>query len=161
MCVYTELNKLRLFIECINSHYSDLFDTFADCHVHAILVSETWLEPHLPSILSWIHPGFVTPGFPHDRADYTGGGVFIYIVLLLIKFCFLLLLIILLPLRICFSRFQSVGLKLLLQLFIVLLSTTSPISIRVWNLYGLNMHTILSWPILPHQFPSFQILMLL
>ncbi|XP_026746904.1 uncharacterized protein LOC113508137 [Trichoplusia ni] len=70
------LNICHINAQSVPSHYSDLFDTFADADVHAVLISETWLKPHLLST-TYPLPGFIL--IRNDRVGKRGGGVAIYL----------------------------------------------------------------------------------
>ena len=62
--------------QSIPAHYPDLLSSFENTNVHAILVSESWLKPCLPSI------AYSLPGFQlirNDRTGRAGGGVAIYL----------------------------------------------------------------------------------
>ena len=75
-------NLDRLFNVChinaqsVPSHYNELYDTFTNANVHAVLISETWLKPELPST-TYSLPGFVL--LRNDRIGKRGGGVAIYL----------------------------------------------------------------------------------
>ncbi|KAJ8732167.1 hypothetical protein PYW08_014897 [Mythimna loreyi] len=69
-------NVCHLNAQSIPSHYTELFDTFSLNNVHAVLVSETWLKPELPST-TYSLPGFVL--LRNDRIGRRGGGVAIYL----------------------------------------------------------------------------------
>lgn len=73
------LNVCHLNAQSIPAHYTDLLDSFGSqtsSVVHAILVSESWLKPSLPTT-AYSLPGFVL--IRNDRTDKRGGGVAIYI----------------------------------------------------------------------------------
>lgn len=69
-------NVVHINAQSIPSHYSDLLDSFDNNDIHAILVSETFLKPCLPST------SFSLPNFHlirNDRTGKGGGGVAIYL----------------------------------------------------------------------------------
>nr|XP_026500143.1 uncharacterized protein LOC113403771 [Vanessa tameamea] len=62
--------------QSIPAHYPDLLSSFGNSNIHAILISETFLEPSLPS------SSFSLPNFHlirNDRTGKGGGGVAIYL----------------------------------------------------------------------------------
>lgn len=70
------LNVCHINAQSIPSHYSELLSTFGSDHIHAVLVSESFLKPSLQST------SFAIPGFVLLRNDRTGkgcGGVAIYL----------------------------------------------------------------------------------
>ncbi|XP_028025702.1 uncharacterized protein LOC114239610 [Bombyx mandarina] len=69
-------NVCHINAQSIASHYSELDVTFTDANVHAVLISESWLKPHLPSA-AYSLPGFIL--IRNDRVDRRGGGVAIYL----------------------------------------------------------------------------------
>ncbi|XP_045452327.1 uncharacterized protein LOC123661409 [Melitaea cinxia] len=70
-------NAVHINAQSIPAHYPDFLSTFGSVsHIHAILVSESWLRPCLPST------SFSLPGFRlirNDRVGRSGGGVAIYL----------------------------------------------------------------------------------
>ncbi|XP_022836858.1 uncharacterized protein LOC111364232, partial [Spodoptera litura] len=70
------LNVCHINAQSVPSHYSDLYEAFNNSNVHAVLISETWLKPHL---LSTTYPlaGYVL--IRNDRINGRGGGVAIYL----------------------------------------------------------------------------------
>lgn len=70
------LNICHLNAQSIPSHYNDFLDAFQSCNAHAVLVSETWFKPSLPST-SFGLPGYVL--LRNDRTGKGGGGVAIYL----------------------------------------------------------------------------------
>ena len=69
-------NVVHINAQSIPAHYPDLLDSFNVKHVHAVLVSETFLKPSLPST------AYALPGFHlirNDRTGKGGGGVAIYL----------------------------------------------------------------------------------
>lgn len=69
-------NVCHINAQSVPSHYSELYATFTDNNVHAILISESWLKPNLLST-SYSLPGFVL--IRNDRLEKRGGGVAIYL----------------------------------------------------------------------------------
>lgn len=63
-------NVCHINAQSIASHYSELDVTFTDANVHAVLISESWLKPHLPSA-AYPLPGFIL--IRNDRVDRRGG----------------------------------------------------------------------------------------
>ncbi|XP_059050186.1 uncharacterized protein LOC131845167 [Achroia grisella] len=61
--------------QSVPAHYTDLLDTFSEPNLHALLISETWLKPALPST-TYPLPGYVL--IRNDRTGKGGGGVAIY-----------------------------------------------------------------------------------
>lgn len=70
------LNVCHINAQSIPCHYPDLLTTFYSQHIHAVLVSETFLKPTLQST-SFSLPGFTL--LRNDRTGRGGGGVGIYI----------------------------------------------------------------------------------
>ncbi|KAL0880705.1 hypothetical protein ABMA27_001921 [Loxostege sticticalis] len=70
------LNIIHINAQSIPAHYPDMLTAFDNQNIHAILVSETWLKPCLPST-SYSIPGFQL--VRNDRVVRTGGGIAIYI----------------------------------------------------------------------------------
>ena len=69
-------NVVHINAQSLPAHYPDLLDSFNLKSIHAILVSETFLKPGLPST------AFPLPGFHlirNDRTEKGGGGVAIYL----------------------------------------------------------------------------------
>ena len=69
-------NVVHINAQSIPAHYPDLLDSFDVTNIHAILVSETFLKPCLPST------AYALPGFHlirNDRTEKGGGGVAIYL----------------------------------------------------------------------------------
>ncbi|CAG9132815.1 unnamed protein product [Plutella xylostella] len=71
-----QLNVCHINAQSIPAHYSELLDTFSSGTSHAILVSESWLKPTLPST-SYCLPGYIL--VRNDREGCRGGGVAIYL----------------------------------------------------------------------------------
>ncbi|CAK1588609.1 unnamed protein product [Parnassius mnemosyne] len=69
-------NIVHINAQSIPAHYPDMLASFVSDNVHAILVSESWLKPCLPSI-SYSIPGFQL--IRNDRTARGGGGVAIYL----------------------------------------------------------------------------------
>lgn len=69
-------NLIHINAQSIPSHFPDMLTAFDNRNIHAVLVSETWLNPCLPST-SYSLPGFQL--LRNDRINRTGGGVAIYI----------------------------------------------------------------------------------
>lgn len=69
-------NVIHINAQSIPAHYSDMLASFDHKNLHAILVSETWLKPCLPST-SYSLPGFNL--IRNDRIGCGGGGVAIYL----------------------------------------------------------------------------------
>lgn len=69
-------NVCHINAQSIPSHFLDFHDTFDSPLVHAVLISESWLKPTLPSI-SFSVPGYLL--VRNDRIGKQGGGVAIYI----------------------------------------------------------------------------------
>ena len=70
------LNVVHINAQSIPAHYPDLLSSFENTNAHAIMISESWLKPCLPSI------AYSLPGFHlirNDRTGRTGGGVAIYL----------------------------------------------------------------------------------
>ena len=70
------LNVCHVNAQSIPSHYNELYDTFTNNNVHAVLISETWLKPELLST-AYSLPGFIL--LRNDRIGKRGGGVAIYL----------------------------------------------------------------------------------
>ena len=70
------LNIIHINAQSIPAHYPDLLSTFETKDIHAVLVSETFLKPCLPST-SYALPGFHL--IRNDRIGKGGGGVAIYL----------------------------------------------------------------------------------
>ena len=69
-------NVVHINAQSIPAHYPDLLSSFENTNAHAILISESWLKPCLPSI------AYSLPGFQlirNDRTVRNGGGVAIYL----------------------------------------------------------------------------------
>lgn len=62
--------------QSVLAHYSDLYSTFSDQQVDAILVSESWLKPSFSSTLCSL-PGYHL--LRNDRVGAGGGGVAIFL----------------------------------------------------------------------------------
>ena len=69
-------NVIHINSQSIPAHYPDLLSSLDVKNVHAILVSETFLKPCLPST-SYSIPGFHL--IRNDRVNKGGGGVAIYL----------------------------------------------------------------------------------
>lgn len=70
-------NVCHINAQSVPAHYSDLLCTFPSTGVvDAILVSESWLKPSLPST-SYSLPGYIL--IRNDRVGCRGGGVAIYL----------------------------------------------------------------------------------
>ena len=69
-------NVCHINAQSVPSHYSDLFDTFSNANVHAVLISESWLKPNLLST-TYPLPGFIL--VRNDRTGKGGGGVAMYL----------------------------------------------------------------------------------
>ena len=69
-------NVVHINAQSIPAHYADLLSTFSSKNIHAILVSETFLNPHLPST-SYALSGFQL--IRNDRVSSSHGGVAIYL----------------------------------------------------------------------------------
>ncbi|CAK1597915.1 unnamed protein product [Parnassius mnemosyne] len=69
-------NVVHINAQSIPAHYPDMLSSFYNENIHAILVSESWLEPCLPST-SYSLPGFHL--IRNDRLGCAGGGVAIYL----------------------------------------------------------------------------------
>lgn len=69
-------NVCHINAQSIASHYSDLLTTFYSNHIHAILISESFLKPSLAST-NYALPGFIL--LRNDRTGKGGGGVAIYL----------------------------------------------------------------------------------
>lgn len=70
------LNVCHLNAQSIPQHYTELVESFKSAPIQAILISETWLKPSLPST-SFGLPGYVL--IRNDRTGKRGGGVAIYL----------------------------------------------------------------------------------
>ncbi|CAG4918079.1 unnamed protein product [Colias eurytheme] len=70
------LNVIHMNAQSIPAHFPDMLASFVSNNIHAILVSETWLKPCLPSS-SYSLPGFNL--IRNDRIGKGGGGVAIYL----------------------------------------------------------------------------------
>lgn len=70
------LNIVHINAQSIPAHFPDMQMSFDIKNIHAILVSESWLKPSLPSI-SYYLPGFNL--IRNDRTGSGGGGVAIYL----------------------------------------------------------------------------------
>ena len=69
-------NVVHINAQSIPAHFPDLVSSFSNANIHAILVSETFLKPFLPS------SSFSLPNFHlirNDRIGKGGGGVAIYL----------------------------------------------------------------------------------
>lgn len=69
-------NVFHLNAQSITAHFPEMLASFVHSNIHAILVSETWLKPVLPS------SSVAIPGFRlirNDRIGKGGGGVAIYL----------------------------------------------------------------------------------
>ena len=69
-------NVLHINAQSIPAHFPDMLASFDNRNIHAVLVSETWLKPCLPST-SYSLPGFQL--VRNDRIARSGGGIAIYI----------------------------------------------------------------------------------
>lgn len=69
-------NVIHINAQSIPAHYPELLASFDGKNIHAILVSESWLKPCLPST-SYSLPGFNL--IRNDRTGSGGGGVAIYL----------------------------------------------------------------------------------
>lgn len=69
-------NVVHINAQSIPSHFPDFLDTFNNNNIHAVLVSESFLKPSLPST-SYCLPGFHL--IRNDRTGKGGGGVAIYL----------------------------------------------------------------------------------
>ncbi|KAG7301647.1 hypothetical protein JYU34_014621 [Plutella xylostella] len=74
--VQKNFNVVHINAQSIPSHFSDMLASFNNKHIHAILISESWLKPCLPSS-SYALPGFHL--IRNDRTGSRGGGVAIYL----------------------------------------------------------------------------------
>lgn len=70
------LNIIHINAQSIHAHYADMLTSFDCKFIDAILVSETFLKPSIPSIQYHL-PGFVL--IRNDRVGKGGGGVAIYL----------------------------------------------------------------------------------
>lgn len=69
-------NVVHINAQSIPAHYPDFLDSFDVKNIHALLVSETFFKPCLPST------AYALPGFHlirNDRTEKGGGGVAIYL----------------------------------------------------------------------------------
>lgn len=71
-----KFNVIHINAQSIPAHYPDMLASFTSNSIHAILVSETWLKPCLPST-SYSLPGFQL--IRNDRTNRGGLGVAIYL----------------------------------------------------------------------------------
>lgn len=69
-------NVCHINAQSIPAHFTDLLDAFSYSSIHAVLVSESWLKPSLPST-SFPLPNCVL--IRNDRTGKGGGGVSIYL----------------------------------------------------------------------------------
>lgn len=69
-------NVCHINAQSIPSHFADLLESFDQPNLHAVLVSETWLKPSLPSVCYPL-PGYIL--VRNDRTEKRGGGVAIYL----------------------------------------------------------------------------------
>ena len=69
-------NVVHINAQSIPAHYADLLASFDSKNIHAILVSESFLHPNLPST-SYSLPGFQL--IRNDRSSSCHGGVAIYL----------------------------------------------------------------------------------
>lgn len=74
--VAKNFNVIHINAQSIPAHHCDMLASFEIKNLHAILVSETWLKPCLPTI-SYSLPGFRL--IRNDRTSSRGGGVAIYL----------------------------------------------------------------------------------
>lgn len=70
------LNVVHINAQSIPCHYLDILATFTNSHVDAILISESFLKPSLPSV-QYSLPGYKL--IRNDRTGKCGGGVAIYL----------------------------------------------------------------------------------
>ena len=70
------LNLCHINAQSVPKHYTELLDTFSSNLISAVLVSESWLKPCLPST-AYSLPGFIL--IRNDRTGKGGGGVAIYL----------------------------------------------------------------------------------
>jgi hypothetical protein len=69
--IFTHMNA-----QSVARHHHEITSSFSGVDIHALLVSESWLKPTLPSSL------FLLPGYTllrNDRVERRGGGVCIYL----------------------------------------------------------------------------------
>lgn len=69
-------NLCYINAQSIPAHHSDILDSFSSDAIHAVLVSESWLKPTLPST------AFSLPNYTlvrNDRVGKRGGGIAIYL----------------------------------------------------------------------------------
>ncbi|CAG4980942.1 unnamed protein product [Colias eurytheme] len=74
--VVKNFNVIHINAQSLPAHYSDFLTSFDCSCIHAIVISETWLKPCLPST------AYSLPGFNiirNDRVGRVGGGVAIYL----------------------------------------------------------------------------------
>ncbi|KAJ8731621.1 hypothetical protein PYW07_004785 [Mythimna separata] len=69
-------NVVHINAQSVPAHYTDMLANLDCKNIHAILVSESWLKPCLPST-SYSLPGFQL--IRNDRVSGGGGGVAIYL----------------------------------------------------------------------------------
>lgn len=69
-------NVVHINAQSIPASYSDMLASLDQKHIHAIVVSETWLKPNLPTVCYSL-PGFIL--IRNDRTSVVGGGVCIYL----------------------------------------------------------------------------------
>ncbi|KAL4710040.1 hypothetical protein ACJJTC_011625 [Scirpophaga incertulas] len=72
----SNFNVVHINAQSVPGHYNDLLESFNNDIVDAILISETFLKPSLPSTQ------FSIPGFKlirNDRTEKGGGGVALYL----------------------------------------------------------------------------------
>lgn len=69
-------NVIHINAQSVPAHYADMLATFDNRNIHAILISETFLHPCLPST-SYSLPGFQL--IRNDRSSSSHGGVAIYL----------------------------------------------------------------------------------
>ncbi|CAG4955343.1 unnamed protein product [Colias eurytheme] len=69
-------NAVHINAQSVPAHYPDMLTSFDSLNIHAILISESWLKPSLPSSC------YSLPGYNlirNDRIGRVGGGVAIYL----------------------------------------------------------------------------------
>lgn len=69
-------NVVHINAQSVPAHFPDMLASFSCENIHAILISESWLKPCLPSC-SYALPGFRL--IRNDRISGGGGGVAIYL----------------------------------------------------------------------------------
>jgi exonuclease III len=72
----SDLKVCHINAQSIPAHYAEILTSFQGLDLHALLVSESWLKPTLPS------SGFAIQGYSllrNDRVQRRGGGVCIYL----------------------------------------------------------------------------------